>query len=72
MQYNKHLNHDVEVLAADGKKYRGVLVSVDDDTFSVEVEVMVTVEEKKRKQKEIQTLIFAYNTVKYAKYDLKF
>jgi ribosome maturation factor RimP len=72
MQYNKHLNHDVEVLAADGKKYRGVLVSVDDDTFSVEVEVMVTVEGKKRKQKEIQTLIFAYNTVKYTKYDLKF
>ena len=72
MQYNKHLNHGVEVLAADGKKYRGVLVSVDDDTFSVEVEAMVTVEGKKRKQKEIQTLIFAYNTVKYTKYDLKF
>ena len=72
MQYNKHLNHDVEVLAADGKKYRGVLVSVDDDTFSVKVEVMVTVEGKKRKQKEIQTLTFAYNAVKYTKYDLKF
>ena len=28
MQYNKHLGHDVEVLAADGKKYRGTLVSV--------------------------------------------
>ena len=27
MQYQKHLNHDVEVLAADGKKYRGVLVT---------------------------------------------
>ena len=24
MQYDKHLNHDVEVLAADGKKYRGI------------------------------------------------
>ena len=30
MQYNKHLNHDVEVLASDGKKYRGTLVSVDE------------------------------------------
>ena len=29
MQYMKHLNHDVEVLALDGKKYRGVLVSVE-------------------------------------------
>ena len=72
MQYEKHLNHDVEVLALDGKKYRGLLVSVDDDTFSMETEVMVQVEGKKRKQKEIHTLAFAYDAVKYTKYDLKF
>ena len=72
MQYQKHLGHDVEVLAADGKKYRGVLVSVDEDSFAVETEVMVAVEGKKRKQKEMQTLTFDYNTVKYTKYDLKF
>ena len=72
MQYNKHLGHDVEVLAADGKKYRGALVSVDADTFAIDTEVMVTVECKKRKQKEIQTLTFAYDAVKYTKYDLKF
>ena len=71
MQYNKHLNHDVEVLAKDGKKYHGVLVSVDEDTFSVDVERMVSVEGKKRKQKEIQTLTFAYADVKYTRYDLK-
>ena len=72
MQYEKHLNHDVEVLAADGKKYRGVLVSVDESTFAIDTEVMVQVEGKKRKQKEIQTLTFAYEAVKYTKYDLKF
>jgi ribosome maturation factor RimP len=72
MQYEKHLNHDVEVLALDGKKYRGQLVSVDDDAFSIDTEVMVQVEGKKRKQKEIQTLTFAYEAVKYTKYDLKF
>jgi ribosome maturation factor RimP len=72
MQYEKHLNHDVEVLALDGKKYRGLLVSVDDDAFSIDTEVMVQVEGKKRKQKEIQTLTFAYEAVKYTKYDLKF
>lgn len=72
MQYEKHLNHDVEVLAADGKKYRGVLVSVDEATFAIDTEVMVHVEGKKRKQKEIQTLTFAYEAVKYTKYDLKF
>ena len=72
MQYQKHLGHDVEVLAADGKKYRGALVSVDEDSFAIDTEVMVAVEGKKRKQKEIQTLTFAYDTVKYTKYDLKF
>ena len=72
MQYEKHLNHDVEVLAVDGKKYRGVLVSVDEATFAIDTEVMVQVEGKKRKQKEIQTLTFAYEAVKYTKYDLKF
>lgn len=72
MQYTKHLGHDVEVLSADGKKYRGVLVSVDDTTFSIDTEMLVAVEGKKRKQKEIQTLTFAYDAVKYAKYDLKF
>ena len=71
MQYEKHLNHDVEVLAVDGKKYRGVLVSVDEATFAIDTEVMVQVEGKKRKQKEIQTLTFAYDAVKYTKYDLK-
>ena len=72
MQYQKHLGHDVEVLATDGKKYRGVLVSVDEESFSVETEVMVAVEGKKRKQKEIQILTFDYKAVKYTQYDLKF
>ena len=72
MQYQKHLGHDVEVLAADGKKYRGTLVSVDEESFAVDTEVMVVVEGKKRKQKEVQTLTFAYDAVKYTKYDLKF
>ena len=72
MQYQKHLGHDVEVLAADGKKYRGALVSVDEASFAIETEVLVAVEGKKRKQKEMQTLTFAYDAVKYTKYDLKF
>ena len=71
MQYTKHLGHDVEVLTSEGKKYRGALVSVDENTFSIDTEVMVAVEGKKRKQKEIQTLTFAYKAVKYTKYDLK-
>lgn len=72
MQYEKNLGHDVEVLAGDGKKYRGQLVSVDEDSFSVDCEVMVAVEGKKRKQKQLQTLTWKYTEVKYTKYDLKF
>ena len=72
MQYDKHLNHDVEVLSADGKKYRGTLVSGDEESFAIDTEVMVAVEGKKRKQKEVQTMTFAYDGVKYTKYDLKF
>lgn len=71
MQYNKHLGHDVEVLAADGKKYRGQLVSVDEDTFSVDSEEKVAVEGKKRKQTQIVTHTWAYGEPKYVKYDLK-
>ena len=72
MQYQKHLGHDVEVLTADGKKYRGTLVSVDEASFAIETEVMVVVEGKKRKQRDIQTLTWIYTDVKYTKYDLKF
>lgn len=70
MQYDKHLGQNVEVLAADGKKYRGQLVNVEEEYFEVDIEVMVQVEGKKRKQKQIQTLTFNYNEVKYTKYDI--
>ena len=71
MQYTKNVGHDVEVLAKDGKKYKGQLVEVNDDEFSIDTEVMEAVEGKKRKQKVIKTLTFKYSDVKYAKYDLK-
>ncbi len=71
LQYQKHLGDNVEVLAADGKKYRGQLVEVEIDRFSVECEVMVALEGKKRKQKQLQTLTFPYEGVKYARYELK-
>ena len=48
MQFEKNLGHDVEVLV-EGKKLRGQLVSVDDETFAVDIEEKVAVEGKKRK-----------------------
>ena len=71
MQYQKNLGHDVEVLV-DGKKYRGQLVSVDGETFSVDVEEKIAVEGKKRKELRIVTYTWRYDEPKYVKYDLKF
>ena len=71
MQYEKNLGHDVEVLV-EGKKLRGQLVSVDEETFSVDIEQKVAVEGKKRKETQIVTHTWRYDEPKYVKYDLKF
>ena len=71
MQYEKNLGHDVEILI-DGKKVRGQLVSVDEETFSVDIEEKVAVEGKKRKETQIVTHTWRYNEPKYVKYDIKF
>ena len=71
MQFQKNLGHDIEVLV-EGKKLRGQLVSVDDETFSVDCEEKVAVEGKKRKETQIVTHTWRYDEPKYVKYDLKF
>ena len=47
-QYQCHVGKDVEVLAADGKKYRGILKDVADGNFTVTVEEKVKREGEKR------------------------
>ena len=74
MQYQKNLGHDVEVLV-DGKKMRGQLVSVDEETFSVDIEEKVKVESgsgKSKTQKQMVTHTWRYDEPKYVRYDLKF
>ena len=71
IQYQKNLGRPVEVLY-DGKKYRGQLVSVDEETFAIDTEVMMTEEGEKRKHKHVVTMTFPYDGVTYTKYDLKF
>ena len=71
MQFVKNLGHDVELLV-DGKKLRGQLVSVDEETFAVDIEEKVAVEGKKRKETQIVTHTWRYDEPKYVKYDLKF
>lgn len=71
MQFEKNLGHDVELLV-DGKKLRGQLVSVDEETFAVDIVEKVAVEGKKRKETQIVTHTWRYDEPKYVKYDLKF
>lgn len=82
MQFEKNLGHDVEVMAKPSVvshqsseqwvKYHGQLVSVDEETFSVDCEEKVAVEGKKRKETQIVTHTWRYDEPKYVKYDLKF
>ena len=78
MQFEKNLGHDVEVMAKGEKdewrKYKGQLVSVDEDTFSVDIEEKQKVKNEKGKVKtvtQIVTRIWRYDEPKYVKYDLK-
>ena len=75
-QYLKNLGHDVEVLAkgekGEWRKFKGLLVSVDDETFSVDIPEKVAVEGKKRKELRMTTYTWRYDEPKYVKYDLKF
>ena len=81
MQYEKNLGHDVMVCPGEAGKtpdgkgnkiLRGQLVSVDEETFSVDIEEKVAVEGKKRKETQIITHTWRYDEPKYVKYDLKF
>ena len=75
MQYEKNLGHDVEVLVStEGQsiKYKGQLVSVDEETFSVDRVGKVAVDGKKRKETQIVTHTWRYDEPKYVRYDLKF
>ncbi|MBQ3633564.1 MAG: ribosome assembly cofactor RimP [Paludibacteraceae bacterium] len=75
MQFEKNLGHDVEVMInteGQSTKYRGQLVSVDEDTFSIDSEEKVAVEGRKRKETRVITHTWRYDEPKYVKYDLKF
>ena len=73
-QYINHIGKEVEVLAADGKKYQGVLQSVADDglSFVVVVKGKQKIEGKKRPVLVDVEKTFNTNEVKYAKYLLAF
>lgn len=71
-QYEIYVGEPVEVLGADGKKFRGVLKGVDGNQFTVTVNEKVAVEGKKRPVKMDVDHQFDMDKVKYTKYLISF
>ena len=71
-QYHCFVGKDVEVLDADGKKYKGVLKTVEGNDFTVTVQEKQKVEGKKRPQLVDTDHTFQMDKVKYTKYLINF
>ena len=71
-QYHCFVGKDVEVLDADGKKYKGVLKAVEGNDFTVTVQEKQKVEGKKRPQLVETDYTFQLDKVKYTKYLINF
>jgi len=63
-QYEKNVGNQIEVLAADGKKHRGELVAVEEETFKVDERVMEKREGDKRKKEYVVSCDYRYDEVK--------
>lgn len=71
-QYHCFVGKDIEVLDADGKKYKGVLKAVEGNDFTVTVQEKQKVEGKKRPQLVETDYTFQMDKVKYTKYLINF
>ena len=66
-QYQKNIGEQVEVTAADGRRHKGELVSVDDETFQIDETLMIKKEGDKRKKAYVETQTFKYKEIKQTK-----
>ena len=71
-QYINCIGKQVEVLAADGKKFKGELEAVDGRSFTVKTQEKQTVEGKKRPVMVDVDKTFSMDEVKYCKYVIDF
>ena len=71
-QYIVHKGCEVEVLAKDGKKYKGILTDVDDEKFTLTVQTKIKPEGCKRPKLVDELLVFTYDEIKYTKYLISF
>ncbi len=70
-QYEIHVGKPVETQLKDGHKYRGVLLSVDEEGFEISVLQKVKEEGKKRPVNKEVALRFTFEEVAYTKYQIK-
>lgn len=71
-QYEKNIGNEVEVLTKDGKKLSGVLIIVDEETFTIEIEKQIKPEGAKRKITVKEEINFPYDGIKTIKYIFRF
>ncbi len=71
-QYEKYLGEDVEVLTTDGKKFKGTLKEVNEETFTIGITKKVKPEGAKRPVEVIEDETINYNETKYTKYLIQF
>lgn len=71
-QYANFTGKDVEVMDADGKKVKGILKSVNGNSFVVAVRERVKVEGKKRPVMQLVDHQYQMDKVKYTKYIISF
>lgn len=71
-QYKKYLNKEVQVLAKDGKKYRGTLLNISDRGIEIEVEKQVKKEGQKKKETVRENLNIDFSMINATKPELSF
>jgi ribosome maturation factor RimP len=71
-QYINHIGKEVEVLAKDGKKYRGVMARAEKECFAITMQVKEKPEGAKRPVLVNKEFAWSYDEVKYTKYLIKF
>lgn len=71
-QYEKNIGNEVEVLTTDGRKLKGTLTEVADETFTIEVTRKVKEPGAKRPIEIAEPTIINYIDTKYVKYLIQF
>ncbi len=71
-QYEKNLGNEVEVLTCDGKKLKGVLTELADDTFTIEVSRKVKEPGAKRPVMVNEPVVIPFDQAKRVNYLINF